>query len=134
MAERVWLCSPIVTTGSEATQEVLRAWEGVAPAWERHRDRLFETFRAVSEWLVDAVDPQTGHTVLELAAGPGETGFLVAERVGSSGRVISTDLAPAMVAAAERGAAARRLRNVEFRVMDAQDMDLPDGTVDRVLC
>src|SRR6266545_7122333 len=100
--------------------------EFVAPAWERHRRLLFEGQRPVSEWLIDQVDPQPGQTVLELAAGPGETGFLAAERVGPSGRLISTDLGPGMVDAARRGAAARGLDNVDFRVMDAQRNDLPD--------
>lgn len=105
----------------------------VAGAWERHRTRLFEAQRHVSEWLVDRVDPQPGQTVLELAAGPGETGFLAAERVGAGGRLISTDLGPGMVDAARRGAAARGLTHVECRVMDGQEIDLPDASVDGVL-
>src|SRR2546423_3163306 len=122
-----------MTHPADPTQEVLRTWDGVAPAWERHRQRLFESFRAVSDWLIDAIAPSSGQTILELSAGPGETGFLAAERVGPSGRVISTDLAPGMVEAARRGAEARGLGNVEFRVMDAQRMGLPDEAVDAVL-
>lgn len=108
--------------------------ENVASAWERYRERVFESWRPVSEWLVERLDPAPGQVVLELAAGPGETGFLLAERLGSSGRLISTDLADAMVAAARRGAEARGLTNVEFRTMDAQAIDLPDASVDGVLC
>jgi ubiquinone/menaquinone biosynthesis C-methylase UbiE len=122
-----------MTNQPDPTQEVLRTWDGIAPAWERHRERLFESLRSVSDWLVEAIAPSPGQIVLELAAGPGETGFLVAERVGPSGRVISTALAPGMVEAARRGAQARGLGNVECRVMDAQRMDLPDETVDAVL-
>ena len=105
----------------------------MAPAWERHRERLFESLRVVSDWLVDAIALSPGEAILELSAGPGETGFLAAERVGPSGRLISTDLAPRMVEAASRGAEARGLGNVECRVMDAQRMDLPEGSVDAVL-
>jgi SAM-dependent methyltransferase len=109
-------------------------WDGeLAAAWDRHRDFLFEGQRPVSDWLVDQLDPQPGQTVLELTAGPGETGFLVAERVGPSGCVLSTDLGPDMVDVARRGAGARGLTNVEFRVMDAQEIDLPDESVDGVL-
>src|SRR5213080_4193088 len=107
--------------------------ELVASSWERHREFLFEGQRAVSEWLVDQIDPRPGETILELAAGPGETGFLAAERVGADGRLISTDLSAGMIDAARRGADARGLRNVEFRVMDAQQNDLPDESVDGVL-
>ncbi len=55
----------------------------IAAAWEHYRTQLFEGQRPVSDWIVDHLDPQPGQTILELAAGPGETGFLVAERVGS---------------------------------------------------
>ena len=105
----------------------------VAPAWERHRTYIFESTRNVSEWLLEQVDPQPGQTILEITAGPGETGFLAAERVGADGRLISTDISAGMVDAARRGAEARGLGNVEFRVMDAQDIELPDGSVDAVL-
>jgi len=108
--------------------------ESVASAWERYRERVFESWRPVSEWLVERVDPAPGHVILELAAGPGETGFLLAERLAPHGRLISTDLAEAMVAAARRGAEARGLTNVEFRTVDAQAIDLPDASVDGVLC
>ena len=80
--------------------------DAVSPAWERYRDELFETQRDVSEWLIDQVDPQPGQTILELAAGPGETGFLGAERIGRAGTLISTDLGSGMIDAARRGAAA----------------------------
>jgi SAM-dependent methyltransferase len=105
----------------------------LAAGWERHREKLFEMVRPLSDWLVDEVDPQPGQTVLELAAGPGETGFLVAEQIGPGGKLISTDLSPAMVEAARRGVQARRLANVEHRVMDAQEIDLPDASVDGVI-
>ena len=109
-------------------------WDRVAPDWERHRDRAFEGLRTASEWLIDRLDVQQGQTVLELAAGPGETGFLIAERLGESGRLISTDVAPSMVEVARRGAAERRLGNVECRVVDAQEIGLPDDSVDGVVC
>jgi hypothetical protein len=68
--------------------------DALTGAWEQHRERLFESFRTVSEWLVDEIDPQPGE-ILEVTAGPGETGFIAAERVGADGRLIPTDAAPA---------------------------------------
>jgi hypothetical protein len=78
----------------DPAQESLRHWSVVAPAWEAHRDCLFENTRSVSEWLVDQVDPQAGQTVLELTAGPGETGFLAAPRLGPGGRLAPSSAAP----------------------------------------
>ncbi|WP_156764807.1 class I SAM-dependent methyltransferase [Mycobacterium sp. 1081908.1] len=114
-------------------EAAMRHWSAVAPAWDAYRDRLFSDARPVSDWLVEQVDPQPGQTVLELTAGPGETGFLAAARLGSTGRLISSDFVPAMVAAARRRADELGLTNVECRVIDAQLIDLPDASVDGVL-
>jgi ubiquinone/menaquinone biosynthesis C-methylase UbiE len=116
-----------------AEEPEVNEWESVADAWEANRQRVFDTFRTASDWLVEAIGPQPGQVVLDVAAGPGETGFLVADAVGPKGRVISSDLAPTMVAAARRGAKARGLANVDCRMMDAQALDLDDDSVDAAI-
>ena len=109
-------------------------WQRMAAGWDRDRRFMQETSQAVSEWLVDALDPKPGQTILELAAGTGETGFLAAARIGDSGKLISTDFAPKMVEAAGAESERLGLGNVEPRVLDAEAMDLPDDSVDAVLC
>ncbi|HEX6310556.1 MAG TPA: methyltransferase domain-containing protein [Acidimicrobiia bacterium] len=117
----------------DLTEAARDLWDGLGSAWDRHRDHVFAGFLPASEWIVDRIEPRPGATILELAAGPGETGFLAADRIGPEGRLISTDLAPAMVEAARRGAEARGLSCVECHVMDAQDLELPDDSVDGVI-
>lgn len=116
-----------------AEQQASWAGPAVSKAWERNRERLFEAQRAVSEWLVEHLHPEPGHTVVDLACGPGETGFLVAERIGHDGRLISTDFDEHMVAAARRGIEAAGLGNAEARQMDAMAIDLDDESVDGVV-
>jgi ubiquinone/menaquinone biosynthesis C-methylase UbiE len=118
---------------ANSADDALRHWDAVAPAWDEYRDRLLEGVRTVSEWLIEQVDPQSGQTILELAAGPGETGFLAADRLGPTGRLICSDFAPAMVEAARRRVSEQRWANVECCVLDAQHIDLPDDSVDGVL-
>jgi SAM-dependent methyltransferase len=84
--------------------------------------------------MVDLLDAQPGDSVLELAAGPGETGFKVLPRIQPGGELISTDGAPEMVEAARRRAAGLGLTGVRFGVEDAADLSLADNAVDRVLC
>jgi ubiquinone/menaquinone biosynthesis C-methylase UbiE len=84
--------------------------------------------------MVRKLDPQPGDTVLELAAGLADTGFMAARLVGESGGVIITDFAPEMVAAGRRRAEEIGVENVEFRVLDAERMDLETDSVDGVLC
>jgi SAM-dependent methyltransferase len=84
--------------------------------------------------MIRRLDPQPGDTVLELAAGLGDTGLRTARSVGRSGRVIITDFAPEMVAAARRRAEEMGVENAEFRTLDAERMDLETNSVDGVLC
>lgn len=79
--------------------------------------------RPVVEWLIRKLDPQPGGTVLELAAGSGETGLLATKLVGETGRLIGTDFAPGMVAAARERAHEMGIANVDFRVLDAERID-----------
>jgi len=109
-------------------------WQQMAAGWDSRRDWMWSVSRQVSEWMVARLDPRPGQTILELAAGTGETGFAAASRLGDDGRLIATDFAPQMVEAAQRRADELGLSNVEFRVMDAERMDLDDDTVDGVLC
>lgn len=112
----------------------LQGWEEAAAGWVRSQDSLREFGAPVSHWLIDAVAPQPGQRVLELAAGLGETGLLAAELVAPVGGAIVSDQAEAMLAGARERAAALGLSNIEFQVINAEWIDLPVASVDIVLC
>lgn len=118
----------------EATERSRESWVEAAAGWESHRERLWSASAAVGEAMVAAIAPRPGQVVLELAAGPGDTGFTAARLLGPHGRLISSDFAAAMVAAARRRGAELGLENVDYRVLDAQSLDLPAASVDGVLC
>jgi ubiquinone/menaquinone biosynthesis C-methylase UbiE len=115
-------------------EQSLATWGEMAPGWEDRREWLMEITGRVNAWLVEKADPQPGQTVLDIAAGTGDLGFAVAERVGDGGHVISSDFSPDMIDVARRNGEARGLTNVEYRVLDAEQMDLDDGSVDGVVC
>jgi ubiquinone/menaquinone biosynthesis C-methylase UbiE len=110
------------------------AWSSIATTWERERGFLSSATRLVDERLVERLGPQPGDTVLELAGGTGETTPALAERLGAGGRLISTDFAASMVDVARAQSDKAGLENVEHRVLDAERMDLPDSSMDRVAC
>jgi ubiquinone/menaquinone biosynthesis C-methylase UbiE len=109
-------------------------WETMAPGWEDRQAYLEESARPVTERMLERLAPKQGQTILELAAGTGIVGLAAAALVGARGRVIVSDFSEAMVEAAKRHAAEVGLENVEFRVLDAEQLDLPDESVDGALC
>lgn len=117
-------------SGSEAR----KGWDAASAAWASNAETLSRQTIPVSEWLIDAVAPQPGHTLLELACGTGEVGLLAAELVQPGGEVILSDFSPGMLTAAQERAAGRGLTNVRFKQIDAQSIDWPAATLDGVLC
>jgi SAM-dependent methyltransferase len=115
-------------------REIYAIAEAIAPTWERRRADVERLAGPVREWMLRELSPRPGDTVLELAAGAGDTGFDAAAVIGDSGRLISTDFSPAMLAAARRRGAERGLANVEYRLIDAERIELEDDAVDGVLC
>ncbi len=78
----------------------------------------------LAEWI-----PPGAVKVADLGCGTGSLSVLLAE---SGAEVVGVDLSPAMVEQAKRKARVVGLA-VEFRVGDASDPDLPDGSFDVVL-
>jgi SAM-dependent methyltransferase len=110
-------------------------WEAAARGWSARREAFQAAAAPVSAWLVDAVQPQPGQTVLELAAGPGDTGLLAAELVRPHGKLILTDGAEAMVEVARARTEELGLTDVvEARPMELEWIDLPTASVDAALC
>ena len=118
----------------EAHEKSRAAWDEMAAGWERNREFMWDTTRHVTEWLVTNVQAEKGDAILDLAGGPGDNGFLAAQRVGPAGKIIETDFAPQMVETARRRAADLGLENVETRVLDAVKMELADNSVDGIIC
>ena len=121
-------------TIDEQRAAMLQIAEAIAPTWERRRADIEEVATPVREWMLRALGPRDGDTVLELAAGVGDTGFEAAAIVGKSGHLITSDLSPAMLDAARRRGAELALDNVDYRVIDAERIELADDSVDGVLC
>jgi ubiquinone/menaquinone biosynthesis C-methylase UbiE len=118
---------------AEYREASLDRWERASHGWGEHRALFQAGARPVSGWLVDAIEPQPGHRVLELAAGPGDTGLLAAELIAPGGTLISTDGVEAMVQIARARAAELGVANAEFRRMNAEWIDLPTASVDAVI-
>lgn len=122
-----------MTDPDEYRDEARAMWDEAAQGWEKRRAAFQRAMQPVSMWLVERVAPQPGYTILELAAGPADTGLLAAELVLPGGKVILTDTSAEMVAVAERRAAELGIRNVEAKQMDMEWLDEPTASVDGVI-
>jgi ubiquinone/menaquinone biosynthesis C-methylase UbiE len=114
-------------------QENRRRWQSVAAGWEKHADALRRDTMPVTSWMIDAIEPQPGNDLLELAAGIGDVGFLAAELIQPGGTLITSDLVPEMLTAAQRRAEKLGITNVRFRQIDAEAIDQPAASLDGVL-
>jgi SAM-dependent methyltransferase len=111
-----------------------QSWSAVADDWGELIATVDRQLAPAVEWMLRAAAPRAGETVLELAGGPGTVSLAAARAVGETGRVICTDFAEPMVNVARRRAEREGVTNIEFRTADAEALDLPDGSVDVVLC
>lgn len=114
--------------------ELLERWERAASGWGRRAPRIREFGMPVSVWMIEHAGLQPGQRVLELAAGPGETGLLAAELIRPGGVLISSDASENMLELSRARARELGIENVEFKRLELEWIDLPTASVDVVMC
>jgi len=115
------------------TTDTLRQWRDSAPFWARHRAAICTMFAPLTEALIADTRIEVGHSVLDVAGGPGEPSLTIAQTVGDSGSVTCTDAIAEMVETAEAEARARGLTNMTFRQCTAESLPFPDNSFARVV-
>ena len=88
----------------------------------------------VNEMLLEIVNPQAGEKLLEIDTGTGEVALALSEKLAGYAVVVATDSARARLQVAQRRAAAKGLRNIEFFRMLAHELSLPNDYFDKALC
>ncbi|WP_299472571.1 methyltransferase domain-containing protein [uncultured Roseibium sp.] len=106
-------------------------------ALTRHAASLASVYWLVDRQLsplglraMDVLDPGQGDTVLDVGCGAGQTLTQFSERVGTNGRVIGVDIAPALLSIAQE-----RCKNdpcIELIQADAQVLDLRTASLDGI--
>jgi SAM-dependent methyltransferase len=113
---------------------VRNQWDASARSWNDHTPRIRPWLRSGTDAMLDMAGVRLGARVLDVAAGAGDQTLDIAERVGPQGRVLATDLSPAILELAQANATRAGLRNVESRVADGEQLDLDEATFDAAIC
>lgn len=92
---------------------------------------LFEPW---AEVLLDAVALAPGAAVLDVASGTGVVARAAARRTGAEGRVVATDISPAMIEFCASHPAEPAAAPIETAVASATELGRADGEFDVVLC
>ncbi|MEZ5099497.1 MAG: class I SAM-dependent methyltransferase [Thermoleophilia bacterium] len=120
--------------GADGYREQSRErWERAAAGWAERQETIRAAGLPVSRRLVELVAPQPGQRILEVAAGLGDTGLMLAEAVRPGGTVIVTDGAPAMLDAARVAAHRAGADDVEIRQMEADWLDVDAASLDAIV-
>jgi|KBSSwiStaDraftv2_1062776.scaffolds.fasta_scaffold156275_2 SAM-dependent methyltransferase len=108
-------------------------WQAAAEAWHRWSSLLEDWLGAATQRMLDSAGVRSGSRVLDVAAGAGGQSLAAAKRTGATGRVVATDIAPAILAFAAQ-AAARAGLAIDTRELDGENVDTLDkGSFDAVI-
>lgn len=124
--------SPRQTPGAEnARRSPYERYGGDAPEnYERYFVPVIPAPLAAD--LLEVAAPRPGERILDVACGTGIVARLAAERVGQEGTVTGADINAGMLAVARSRAPAGR--TIDWHEAPAEDLPLPDGAFDVVLC
>src|SRR5664279_4719880 len=132
---------PMSATAATATPTVVPAfdparykttttdqWQAAAAAWYGWGAVIDTWLGEATDVMLDLAQVGPGSTVLDVAAGAGGQSIAAARRVGPTGRVLATDIAPNLLAYADHAARTAGLAAfVATRVMDGENLEVEPG-------
>ena len=107
-------------------------WNNVAGNWNTWGDLLQSWLGPATDTMLDMARVATGSRVLHVAGGSGQEALQTARRVGPDGYVLTTDVSENLTQLAEENAKAAGFGNIEARVMDGENLDVPATSFDAV--
>ena len=120
-----------MVTANDAKTMAAAAYDAAADSYDHPTNSFWDRF---GRRTVDRLPLFPGASVLDVCCGSGASAIPAAEKVGPEGEVLGIDVAENLLQLARRKAGKRGLTNVEFRVGDLLDSDMPDAEFDSVIC
>jgi len=114
-------------------QAITQEWERAAQGWHRWIPTINAWLEEATETMLDQAIIKEGGRVIDIAAGDGGQSVAAAQRVGSSGEVLATDITPEFVKLANAVASKTGLTQLKGEVMDAESLTVPDNQYDAAI-
>lgn len=109
-------------------------WDAAAEGWEKWWEVIEKGSRGVSERLLELARIKQGDKVLDIATGIGEPAVSAARRVGPKGRITAVDFSSGMLKAAGKRAKDLGVSNIDFFVMDGEELKMNESEFDAIVC
>lgn len=115
-------------------QAVTEEWGRAAQGWHQWIPQINAWLNLATETMLDQAGVKEGSRVIDIAAGDGGQSIAAAQRAGSSGEVLATDIAPEFVKLANAVASKMRLPQLRAEMMDAESLAIPNNVFDAAIC
>ena len=111
-----------------------KAWNAIAEGWHASIPMMRAWFAPATDLMLDLARIELGSRVLDIAAGDCDQSMAAAKRAGPAGYVLAVDIADELLEIGAQSAREAGFQNIETRVMDGGELDLPDASFDAVIC
>lgn len=115
-------------------QQQREYWAKAAAGWRLNDERMRRATAPMTQRLIHLAAIGPGMRVLDLASGNGEPGLPIAHVVGPAGSVLLSDQSPEQLGFAREKAVSQGLSNVQFRLADAEEIEVDEAAFDAVTC
>lgn len=105
-------------------------WDQSAAGWNDHTAQIRAWLRPATDAMLDMAGIKPGMRVLDVAAGAGDQTLDIAQRVGPQGRVLATDLSPAIVKLAQANAHRAGYTQVQTLAADGENLPVEPASFD----
>ena len=93
-----------------------------------------QQLKPAQEKLLERANLQPGERLIDIACGTGLVSFPAAEKVRPTGFVLATDISDEMVKICAETAIEKKISNIQFKRMDAEELDVQDEQYNVALC
>lgn len=112
-------------------QAVTQVFNLVAKLYDNPSLRFFPV---CADKIVDYAKIKRGQKVLDIATGTGMVAIAAAQAIGDEGRIQAIDLSENMIEQAEENLQRAGLSNVDFHVMDGEELEFKNNYFDVITC